>query len=246
MSNDAVPLAQVVSLFAILFVLGTLLTIPLFKFDLHKFVKSTLFIKIAFWIPIFIVFLASLYIENVYRLGLLVLILLAALFEIIRGIKGSNNKLITFYFIFFTIGMAHFALLATIYENLFVTLLITLCFATVLSDVAAFFMGNYLGKHKLPDRLNNNKSWEGVLGQVVGAFLGVILVNIFITKVPTLWIFLPIGIGSVAGDLINSYTKRQIKIKDWGSSLPGHGGFLDRFASFAGSAMLTFYYLKIL
>lgn len=246
MNNVTVPLAQVVSLFAILLVIGTLLTIPLFKFDLHKFVKSTLFIKIVFWIPIFIVFLAALYIENVYRLGLLILILSVALFEIIRGIKSSNNKLITFYFVFFALGMAHFALLATTYEDLFVTLLITLCFATVLSDVAAFFMGNYLGKHKLPDRLNSNKSWEGAFGQLLGAFLGVILVHTFVTEVPSVWIFLPIGLGSVVGDLANSYTKRLVKIKDWGNSLPGHGGFLDRFASFAGSALLTYYYLKVI
>lgn len=239
------PLAQVISLFLVLFSLGTLLTIPLFKFDIHTFISSALFIKIVFWIPIFAIFIAVLYIGNGYRLGLLITILLIALLEIVKGVITSKNRWLLFYYAFFAIGFAHFALLATVFSDLFISLLITLCFATVLSDVTAFFMGNYLGKHKLPDRLNSNKSWEGVLGQLIGAFIGILLVDSFVISVPTIWLFLPIGVGSVMGDLINSYAKRTVRIKDWGNSIPGHGGFLDRFASFAGSALLAFYYLKV-
>lgn len=239
------PLAQVISLFMVLFVFGTLLTIPLFKFDLKKFFKSALFIKIVFWIPIFIVFIAVLYLGNGFLLGLLVTILIIALLEVLRGVLSSKNKWLLFYYLFFAIGMAHFAFLATVFSNIFIALLITLCFATVLSDVTAFFMGNYLGKHKLPDKLNSNKSWEGVLGQLIGALIGVLLVNSQVISIPSLWLFLPVGLGSVLGDLINSYTKRTFRVKDWGSSIPGHGGFLDRFASFAGSALLTFYFLKL-
>lgn len=241
-----VPLAQVITLFLALFVLGTLLTIPLFKFDIHRFVRSPLFIKIVFWIPIFAVFIAALYAGNGYRLGLLIVILTIALREILRGMNKSRNKGLLFYYVFFAAGFAHFALLATVFSDLFITLLIAICFATVLSDVTAFFMGNYLGKHKLPARLNSNKSWEGVLGQLIGAFIGVLLVDGLVIGIPTLWLFLPIGVGSVAGDLINSYAKRTVKAKDWGNSIPGHGGFLDRFASVAGSALLTYYHLELL
>jgi len=244
-SDYTVPLARIIGLFSVLLFLGIGLTVPLFKFDLRKFVSSSLFIKIIVWIPIFLVFLAVLYLSNPVRLAILAAIMAIALFEMLRVIIKRSDKRLFIFYLFFIVGLCHFYFLATTYRGIFINTLVFLCFATVLSDVCAFFMGNYLGKHKLPSSFNSKKSWEGVLGQIVGAFIGVVLVNFFVFRTPSLWLFLPIGIGCVLGDLANSYTKRLAGIKDWGNSIPGHGGYLDRFSSFAGSALLTFYFFVI-
>lgn len=67
----------------------------------------------------------------------------------------------------------------------------------------------------------------------------------FINPVISIWLFLPIGLGSVVGDLANSFVKRKINIKDWGKAIPGHGGFIGRLSSLAGSAVCMFYFLRI-
>ena len=55
----------------------------------------------------------------------------------------------------------------------------------------------------------------------------------------SLWLWLPIGLGAILGDLCNSYVKRREHIKNWSQRIPGHGGYLDRFASLAGSLALV-------
>lgn len=244
--SSNIPLQSLLIVFATLLVFGIELTIPLFKFNYRRFFKSALFIKIVLWVPIFGVFLALLYGTNAFREAVLGVLLLASLAEIINTGRRSRHKLLLgVYYVLFSIALGHFYFLKTTYSSTFINLLITICFATVLADVTAFFFGNYLGKHKLPAWLNKNKSWEGVAGQILGAFFGVLIVNTFITPVLSIWIFLPIGLGSAVGDLVNSYVKRKLEIKDWSNSIPGHGGFIDRLSSIAGSAVITFYFLKI-
>jgi phosphatidate cytidylyltransferase len=243
--ND-VPIKSLIILFSLIFVVGICLTLPLFKFNYRKFIKSALFIKILFWIPIFIVFTGLLYAGSVTRLAFLAALMVASLAEFTKVVSKRRQKArLYLYFIFFSLGLAHFYLLGRGYPAGFVNLLITLCFATVLSDVAAFFCGNYLGRHKLPGWLNGSKSWEGVAGQLIGAFAGVALVNALVAPVVSLWLFLPLGIGSALGDLANSLAKRDANIKDWSQAIPGHGGFIDRFSSIAGSAALLFWYLRL-
>lgn len=244
--DSEIPLKHLVEVFSVLLVLGIAATLPLFKFNYQKFVRSSLFIKILFWIPIFSILVGVLYINNTVRMVFLVALLLAVFSEFIKVFRGSKDKrLLAAYFIVFACGLSHFYLLGNRYQPDFIGLLITLGFVTVLSDVVAFFFGNYLGIHKLPIWLNNKKSWEGVLGQLVGALLGVLIVNIFIVPVASLWLFLPLGVGSAIGDLANSYAKRKVSVKDWSNAIPGHGGFTDRLSSLAGSTALLFYFLLV-
>lgn len=245
MSNN-VPLKSLMVTFVWLFMLGIVLTLPLYTFNYKKFIRTDLFIKILFWIPIFAMFLFVLYVNNTVRLVLLVILLTSALIEFVRVARYKTNKpILIAYFVFFTLSLGHFYLIGRRYPAAFVGLLIMLCFVTVLSDVTAFFFGNYLGKHKLPRLFNNKKSWEGVFGQVVGGFLGILAVTTFIVHVPTLWLFLPLGIGCVVGDLANSFAKRQADIKDWSNAIPGHGGFIDRLSSIAGSCVALYYFLLL-
>jgi len=116
------------------------------------------------------------------------------------------------------------------------------------SDTGAYFAGTLFGKRKLFERISPKKSWEGALG---GALLAVIFALIIAEYFDTLekwqWITISIIIiiGGIYGDLIESLLKRSIEIKDSGASLPGHGGFLDRFDGLLISAPFIVAFLEI-
>ena len=164
-------------------------------------------------------------------------------FRILR--KTSKNRIfLTFYIIFFLTTLLHILLLNSLKLDS-KDLLLTIGIASSISDVTAFFFGNFFGIHKLPSFVNPNKSWEGILGQIVGALIGALLIKLFIADNVNILLFWPIGAGSSVGDIINSYTKRKVGIRYWSNLLPGHGGVIDRFSSLSWSTIFTFYFLII-
>jgi len=100
------------------------------------------------------------------------------------------------------------------------------------TDTGAYFAGTYFGKSKLFPRISPKKSWEGAVGGAVLALLFAVGIAYFF-KSFLMWQWLVIAaiiiVGGIYGDLVESLLKRSIEIKDSGDSLPGHGGFLDRF-----------------
>jgi phosphatidate cytidylyltransferase len=116
------------------------------------------------------------------------------------------------------------------------------------SDTGAYFAGTLFGKRKLFERISPKKSWEGFIG---GAILALIfaygLSRYFDTLTITQWFIVGVIIivGGTFGDLVESLLKRSIEIKDSGDSLPGHGGFLDRFDGLLISAPFIVAYLEI-
>jgi phosphatidate cytidylyltransferase len=103
------------------------------------------------------------------------------------------------------------------------------------NDTGAYLTGKQFGKHKLLERISPKKTWEGTLG---GAVFTVLIAwgLSFLIKDFTLpqWLALSLvaAIGSNIGDLVESMLKRSVGVKDSGSFMPGHGGFLDRFDAF--------------
>ena len=232
-------------LFLAIFFVGMALTLPLYSYSFKKLRQSLLFIKILFWAPIFAVFVGYLHFTPRGRVLLLCVMVAMALRDVIKNQKSHNKTLAYTYLLVFAFVLAHAYLLGASRGYNTIAALVTVCFGSVLADVTAFFMGNYMGKHKLPAAFNNKKSYEGVAGQFIGAGIGTLLVHFLVTSQVPLHVFVPIGVGSAMGDLANSYVKRRIGIPEWSQSIPGNGGYLDRFASLAGSAMLTYYWLLI-
>ncbi len=244
--SPSIPLQSLVILFLVIFIAGLGLTLPLYSYSFKKLRQSLLFTKILFWGPIFALFVGYLYAVPRARALLLCVIVAMALRDVINNKQAQKHKKLAYtYLLGFAFVLAHTYLLGTSTNYNTSAALITVCFGSVLADVTAFFMGNYMGKHKLPKALNNKKSYEGVLGQFIGAGIGTLLVHWFVSKHIPLHIWIPIGLGSAIGDLTNSYVKRRIGIPEWAQSIPGHGGYLDRFASLAGSFMLAYYWLQL-
>lgn len=116
------------------------------------------------------------------------------------------------------------------------------------SDTGAYFAGTRFGKRKLFERISPKKSWEGFLGGAVLALIFVFGVSQFLHSLTVQQWFIVgiiIIVGGTFGDLIESLLKRSIEIKDSGDSLPGHGGFLDRFDGLLISAPFIAAYLEI-
>lgn len=114
------------------------------------------------------------------------------------------------------------------------------------NDTGAYLLGVAFGRHRLLERISPKKSWEGFLGGMIISLLAAWLLSGWLGIVDTTgWIIISIiiSIAGAFGDLIESMLKRSIGVKDSGSILPGHGGFLDRFDSAVISFPLVYLFV---
>ena len=123
-----------------------------------------------------------------------------------------------------------------------VWLLLAIAAVIWVADIAAYFAGKRFGKHKLAPAVSPGKTWEGVIGALVGvAIYGIILALVANSRptpisgifdlgggVPVVVAMLVLAALGIVGDLLESWMKRGVGLKDSSSLLPGHGGILDR------------------
>ncbi|MFW6200182.1 MAG: phosphatidate cytidylyltransferase [Gemmatimonadota bacterium] len=109
---------------------------------------------------------------------------------------------------------------------------------TWIGDSAAYFAGKRWGRNKLVPRISPGKTWEGgVAGLLAAVVTSVLFALVFLDADRPLGMGVPmavvsgllIGVAAQLGDLTESVLKREARVKDSGSLLPGHGGVLDRF-----------------
>ena len=98
-------------------------------------------------------------------------------------------------------------------------------------DIFAYIGGNIFGVKKIAPTISNGKTIEGTLIGLFFSILASVLIKdlIDINFLYALILGFTIGLFSFFGDLLESFFKRRIGIKDSGNFIPGHGGFLDRF-----------------
>lgn len=122
-----------------------------------------------------------------------------------------------------------------------------LFFATQLADISAYNFGKFFGRHKLRENISPNKTIEGAIGALGVSLCLPWLFQATFPKFGVLQLVLTgliIGIGSQLGDLTISLIKRDLKIKDMGTLIPGHGGILDRIDSLIITAPLFFHMIR--
>lgn len=103
------------------------------------------------------------------------------------------------------------------------------------SDTGAYFVGKTFGKTKLFERISPNKTWEGTIGGIILAVAALYVWSQYfeiLTSLQWVGLGLIVSIFGSFGDLIESLFKRTFQLKDSGTVLKGHGGFLDRFDGF--------------
>ena len=128
-------------------------------------------------------------------------------------------------------------------------LVLALFIITWFGDTAAYFVGTFLGKHKLAPRVSPKKSWEGaagnLAGNLAGAFLMIATVCTEWTWVDAVALGLLMGVAGQLGDLVESTWKRSAGVKDSnvGVSIPGHGGIRDRVDSLVFAALVLYGYV---
>ncbi len=117
------------------------------------------------------------------------------------------------------------------------------------ADSFAYFGGKYFGKRLLFETVSPKKTWEGAIAGGLGALLvSLVFARFFLSQYGVVEIgvmSLTMSVASMLGDLCESLMKRAANVKDSGSILPGHGGFLDRFDGvvFALPVMYAFLWL---
>jgi phosphatidate cytidylyltransferase len=122
-----------------------------------------------------------------------------------------------------------------------------LIFSIWINDTMAYIVGSLIGKTPF-SKISPKKTWEGTIG---GAILCVVVISLLGWLIDAYrvvdWVVISsiAAIAGTAGDLLESKLKRMANVKDSGTMMPGHGGFLDRFDSLLVATPFVWLYVVI-
>lgn len=123
-------------------------------------------------------------------------------------------------------------------------------FSIWINDTMAYIVGSLIGKTPF-SKISPKKTWEGTAG---GAILCIIVIGALGYYLPVAqiievkhWVAIAAicAVFGTAGDLLESKLKRMANVKDSGSIMPGHGGFLDRFDSMLIATPFVWLYVQL-
>ena len=202
--------------------------------ELQKRILSSIFL-----LPLSTFFIFQ---ENIFFAFFLSILFLGSSYEWIKMNKKDIYKIIGIFYLFFAFCMAYF-----LREKLSIGIFIFILVICIFTDLGGYIFGKILKGPKLT-KISPKKTYSGVIGGFVLSIVAALIytkltynissleyLNFSIWKSNNLisnnifYLFiLFISFISQVGDLIISYFKRLVKVKNTGSLLPGHGGLLDR------------------
>ena len=168
-----------------------------------------------------------------------------------RSIQNTALNLLGIFYISIPLGLLHLLLFfqSNVHWAWFpgnVNSVLGLIILIWANDTFAYIIGSMLGRHKMFPSISPKKSWEGFFGGMIMALVVAWLLSMWLDTLQLKdWLVIAIiasVIGTI-GDLFESMIKRNLGIKDSGSIMPGHGGFLDRFDAFIFCIPFVFAYL---
>jgi phosphatidate cytidylyltransferase len=99
-------------------------------------------------------------------------------------------------------------------------------------DIGAYLVGRWVGGPRLAPRISPGKTWSGAIGGLAAAVAVGLIAAHLLWQPTTVWpaaaIASVLGVVAQAGDLLESFVKRRLAVKDSGHLIPGHGGLFDR------------------
>jgi len=142
-------------------------------------------------------------------------------------------------------------------------LIVVILLCVWVGDIAAYYVGRSIGRHRLARVVSPNKTWEGAIASIVAS----VIVSFFVfhyqqqvghffresqrmgwgpvplaSRSHAIVLGIVVNIAAQFGDLFESAIKRGANIKDSGSLLPGHGGVLDRIDALLFAIPAVWYY----
>jgi len=156
--------------------------------------------------------------------------------------KVSLTALGVLYFGWF---LSHLALLRDFEEGIayvFYLMVLVEC-----NDAFGYLWGRCLGRRKLAPRISPNKTVEGAVGGIVSVVGVAVVLRHLLPAVGGAAMVLLGGLVAVlglCGDLVVSVIKRDLRVKDMGAAIPGHGGVLDRCDSMILAAPVVFHVMR--
>ena len=208
-----------------------------------------------FWSDIFFIFF-SFKVSGKISFWVLELI---CLFVFIAQNKQITSKVKWMCFGGFIYISLPLALLLSLRDNIFITTenfamlalgkvyVCTIIFSIWINDTMAYIVGSLIGKTPF-SKISPKKTWEGTIG---GGILCIIVIATIAYFTKLLLVKNAIIIAALCaifgtfGDLFESKLKRMANVKDSGTIMPGHGGFLDRFDSLLFAAPAVWIYIKL-
>jgi phosphatidate cytidylyltransferase len=234
-----------------------IMTLALFELSKMSNLPKTYFIGLVF-LSLISVIIVSFFPNNFYMLPMLYFMIWTLIPIRTDDKKGFFNSSVSLYAsIWIIFALCHFVLLGHLNNSLDNTkaLLFLVLFAVPLADIGAYVFGRafskikFLGKFKIAKNISPKKIWAGILGDIIGAGIGIWImyfaIQNYFSIMQMVILTILIGFFSVIGDLNESMVKRYFKVKDSSNIIPGHGGILDRIDSILRVIVVVYYFALI-
>ena len=192
--------------------------------------------------------------------GFLVALFVTMLFKH-EKVRFEQVALVAFISIGIPLSLSSIVFIRTVFPEHAMFLIVYTMISAWIGDAGAYFVGTFIGKHKMCPKISPKKTWEGFFGGIITSGISAVIlcfgyefidsmINGGVHTFSVNWIYLTVlslvlSVLGVVGDLSASLIKRECSVKDFGNILPGHGGVLDRFDSVLFVAPFAYMMFKL-